>query len=258
MKRAVFNQKGGVGKTSITCNLAAAMAKTGRKTLVIDLDSQCNSSQYLLGTKIVEVSRTIADYFEGTLSNFKLFGDSLAEQVYPTDFACLSVIPAHIGLSDLQPKLESRYKVFKLQQAIDSLLASGKFDEVLIDTPPALNFYSMSALIAADSVVVPFDCDTFSAHALDHVMSIVEEVIADHRPNLKVEGIVVNQFQAQAKLPLEAIKAVRAKGYPVLEPYISNSIAMRESHAAHIPLPFLKPSHKLSKEFDRLVKCLKP
>jgi len=256
MKRAIFNQKGGVGKTSITCNLAASMAKIGRKTLVIDLDSQANSSQYLLGTKIAEVSRTVADFFEGTLSSFKLFSENLAEIVYATDFPNLYVIPAHIGLSELQPKLESRYKVFKLQQAVDALIASDRYDEILIDTPPALNFYSMSALITAERVVVPFDCDAFSAHALDHVMNIVDEVIADHRPNLKVEGIVINHFQAQAKLPNDAIAALKAKGYPILEPYLSTSIAMRESHSAHVPLPFFKPKHKLTLEFERLAKSL--
>ena len=257
MKRAVFNQKGGVGKTSIACNLAAAMAKLGKKTLVIDLDSQANSSQYLLGTRIAEVSKTITEFFESSLSSFKLLSENLSDIVYKTDFPNLYVIPASLGLAELQPKLESRYKIFKLQQAVDALIASDGFQEVLIDTPPALNFYSMSALITADKVVVPFDCDTFSANALEHVMNIVDEVIADHRPNLSVEGIIINHFQSQAKLPTDAISALRAKGYPILEPFLSTSIAMRESHAVNIPLPFLKPKHKLSMEFLKLAKNLR-
>ena len=81
------------------------MAKLGRKTLVIDLDSQANSSQYLLGTKIAEVSKTITDFFEGSLSSFKLFSENLSDIVYKTDFPNLYVIPASLGLAELRVRV---------------------------------------------------------------------------------------------------------------------------------------------------------
>ncbi len=255
MKRAVFNQKGGVGKTSITCNLAAAMAKLGRKTLVVDLDAQANTSKYLLGDRMERVQATIVDFFNSTLS-FRLFQDSLMDTIYETEYPGLFVIPAADALKELQPKLEGRYKIFKLGEAIDVAREKLGFEEVFFDTPPALNFYSMSSLLAADRVLIPFDCDAFSEDAVQQVMTAVDEVSSDHRPDLKVEGVVINHFQAQAKLPKTTIERLIAKGYPVLEPYLTSSVIMRESHSEGTPLPFYKPGHKLTQEFMSLAEQL--
>jgi chromosome partitioning protein len=254
-KRIVFNQKGGVGKTTIACNLASAMAKQGKKTLVIDLDSQSNASHYLLGPSHKEKPKTISDFFESTLS-FKLFKNSLKDCLYPTQFKNLWVIPADRALAELQPKLEGRYKVFKLREAVDELILSDKFDQVFFDTPPALNFYTMSALMAADSVLIPFDCDAFSAEALEQVREVVSDVRADHQPDLAIEGVIINHFQPQAKLPLQAIFEVAAKGFKILKPYLSTSIVVRESHAEHCPVVFFKPGHKLCGEYELLAKTL--
>ncbi|MFW7380395.1 MAG: ParA family protein [Oligoflexus sp.] len=255
MKRTVFNQKGGVGKTSVTCNLAAAMASLGKKVLVVDLDAQANTSKYLLGDKLQAVKSSVADFFASTLS-FRLFQDSLQETIYPTPYDGLYVIPASAELKELQPKLEGRYKIFKLSEAIDAAVERLGFDEVLYDTPPALNFYSMSSLMASDRVLIPFDCDAFSADAIAQVMEAVAEVAADHRPNLSVEGIIINHFQSQARLPLQTIEALREKGLRILEPYLSSSVVMKESHSAAIPLPFFRPTHKLTKDFIGLAQSL--
>jgi chromosome partitioning protein len=255
VKRSVFNQKGGVGKTSITCNLAAAFAKAGKKTLVIDLDAQANATQYLLGTAANQAGRTVADFFEASLS-FKLFKDSLKETVYETAWPNLWIVPADRSLLELQPKLEGRYKIFKLRDAVDAAVQDLGFDEVLFDTPPALNFYSMSALMASDRVLIPFDCDAFSAHALLQVMEVIEEVASDHQPELRAEGVVINHFQAGAKLPAEAIEALMAQGFPVLSPYLSSSVVMRESHGASTPLAFFRPKHKLTAEFAAIAAAL--
>ncbi len=248
MKRVIFNQKGGVGKTSITCNLAAAFAKLGRKVLVVDLDSQCNASQYLLGERFNGLESTVGDFFESLLS-FKLFSDPLKEAVIKTNFENLSLIPGDRALAELQPKLEARYKIFKLRDGINELSKELGFDDVFFDTPPALNFYSMSALMAADRVLIPFDCDAFSHDALKQVMFAIEEVTSDHHPDLLCEGIIVNHYQQQAKLPGEAIQKLESNGFKVLKPYLTTSIVMRESHAAHIPVVNFQPKHKLATEF---------
>ncbi|MCK5889278.1 MAG: ParA family protein [Methylococcales bacterium] len=251
MRRVIFNQKGGVGKSTITCNLAAIDAEKGRKTLVIDLDVQGNSTQYILGKKVTESSKTIAHFFKDSLG-ISLFGgdkSGLDVAVHETPFPNLYVIPSHPELEGLQSRLESRYKIFKLKEALDKLEG---FDAVYIDTPPILNFYSQSALIAAKRCLIPFDCDTFARDALYTLMDSIAEVKADHNDALEIEGIVVNQYQKQANLPRQLVEELIAENLPVLESKISPSVKVRESHSASQPLIHYAPNHKLSDEYRAL------
>jgi len=186
MRRVVFNQKGGVGKSSIVCNLAAASAIEGYRTLVVDLDAQANSTHYLTGLTGNDVPVGIADFFKQTLSSGPAAKKNRA-RVFETAHDNLHIITASIELADLQPKLEAKFKINKLRRLLEELAQD--YDRIYIDTPPALNFYTFSALIAADSVLIPFDCDTFARHALYQVLAQVEELKADHNESLVVEGI---------------------------------------------------------------------
>ena len=121
-----------------------------------------------------------------------------------------------------------------------------------MDTPPVLNFYSQSALIAAQKCLIPFDCDTFAREALYTLMNSVAEVKADHNQGLEIEGIIVNQFQKQANLPRLLVEELIAEGLPVLESMISPSIKVRESHTVSQPLIHYAPTHKLTDEFRAL------
>ena len=156
MRRVVFNQKGGVGKSTIVCNLAAINAESGRSTVVVDLDPQGNSSQYLLGQDWNQEETNIARYFEQTLS-FKLAKDDPAEFCVETPFEELWIMPASMDLHDLQGKLEAKHKIYKLRDALMKL--EEEVDDIFIDTPPAFNFYTLSALIGAQACLIPFDCD---------------------------------------------------------------------------------------------------
>jgi len=251
MRRVIFNQKGGVGKSTITCNLAAISAMEGKRTLVIDLDIQGNATQYLLGQNISDSEKTIAHFFKSCLS-LSLFGGQeggLDNIIHETPFPNLFVLPSHPELEPLQGRLESRYKIFKLKEELDKLEG---FDEIYIDTPPILNFYSQSALIAANKCLIPFDCDTFARKALYTLMQALSEVKADHNQHLEIEGIIVNQFQAQAKLPKQLVDELMAEGLPVLNSKISSSVKVRESHTESKPLVHYAPNHKLTNEFRTL------
>ena len=130
------------------------------------------------------------------------------------------------------------------------------FDRIYIDTPPVLNFYSRSALIAANRCLIPFDCDAFSREALFNLLNSLAEIRADHNPDLEIEGIIVNQFQGRAKLPQQLVDELTAQGQPVLHTKLSSSVKVRESHSVSKPLIHYVPEHKLSQEFRSLHKEL--
>jgi chromosome partitioning protein len=252
MRRVIFNQKGGVGKSTITCNLAAISAAEGKKTLVVDLDIQGNSTHYLLGHKVTDPDASIAHFFKETLS-LNLFGKApnagLNGGIHETPFPNLFVVPSHPELEPLQSRLESRYKIYKLREALDAL---GEFEHIYIDTPPVLNFYSRSALIAARHCLIPFDCDAFSREALYNLLAVIGEIKADHNDALEIEGIIVNQFQGRANLPQQLVNQLISEGHPVLQTKLSPSVKVRESHSESKPLIHYAPEHKLSEEYKAL------
>lgn len=253
MRRVVFNQKGGVGKSSIACNLAAISAFEGFRTLLVDLDAHANATQYLTGLQGNDVPLGIADFFKQTLSP----GPATVKahvNIHETPFNNLFLIAASAELGELQSTLEARYKTQKLSKLLDRL--DEDFERIYIDTPPGLNFYSISALIAADRCLIPFDCDSFSRQAIYAVLQEIEELKADHNEKLEVEGIVVNQYQVRKALPQRLLEELIDEQMPILPVYLMSSVKMRESHQACKPLIYLDPQHKLSRQFEALFDLL--
>jgi len=261
MRRVIFNQKGGVGKSSITCNLAAIAAQLGQRTLVVDLDVQGNSSYYLGVDTYTDKRReamdgTVAELLKQSTGTWFSPAKSAIKFVQETAFDNLFLMPSSPTLELIEKELESRYKIYKLRDALKELDA--EFDQIFIDTPPNFNFYSKSALIASDCVLVPFDCDSFSKQALYNLIGNVIELKQDHNPKLRLEGIVVNQFNSQANLPKKLIDEMRADQLPVLATMLPASVKMKESHSAQKPLIYMAPSHRLSQQFLALYRELEP
>lgn len=249
MRRVVFNQKGGVGKSSIACNLAAVSAAQGYRTLLIDLDAQGNSTHYLTGLTGDAVPLGIADFFKQVLSPGAA-GKKNRVAIQETPYRNLHLITATAELAELQPKLEAKHKINKLRRLLADL--DDEYEHIYVDTPPSLNFYTVSALIASDRCLIPFDCDSFSRQALNGLLAEIDELREDHNEDLAVEGIVVNQFQPRASLPQQMIEEMLAEGLPVLPVQLMSSIRMRESHQACMPLIHFDPRHKLTRQFVQL------
>ncbi len=248
MKWVVFNQKGGVGKSTLCTNLATVGAIEGKKNLLIDLDAQGNSTFYA-NCELPEKALTVADMFKQVSGWF-------ADKTKSTDYihnSChenLSVMPSSSSLSSIERDLETRYKMFKLRDALKSL--ESEFDDIWIDTPPNFNFYTKAALIAADAFIVPVDCDDFSVQAVTRLLDNVMEIKSDHNPDLAFVGVVINQFTSQANYPKALIASLQEMELPLFDTYINSAIKVKESHAEQRPIVLGYPKHKVSKQLTDL------
>ena len=254
MRRVVFNQKGGVGKSSITCNLAAISASRGFRTLVVDLDVQGNASFYLgvdiHASDFISPEATIAHLLRQSASTWFATAQPALSFVRETHFPQLDLLAASPLLNSIAPELEARYKIYKLREILDEL--AGEYDRIFIDTPPNFNFFSKTALIAADRVLIPYDCDSFSKQGLNQLLENLVDLKQDHNPKLIIEVIVINQFNPQARLPVELIEQLKNEQLPVLPTYLASSVKMKESHHERKPLIYFARNHKLTQQYEAL------
>ncbi|VAV87064.1 Chromosome (plasmid) partitioning protein ParA [hydrothermal vent metagenome] len=190
---AIANQKGGVGKTTTTINLAAALAETGHKVLVIDLDPQGNAST---GLGIEPEARELTTY------DLLLEDVPLIDLIQMTGTKNLAIIPATVDLSSADMELLSnKNRSFLLRKALrQKLMQKFGLDYILIDCPPSLNLLTINAMVAADSVLMPLQSEFFALEGLSQLMLTIREVRQTANPDLRLEGVVLTMFDARNNL----------------------------------------------------------
>lgn len=190
---AVVNQKGGVGKTTTTINLAAALAAEGLRVLIVDLDPQGNAST---GLGIESNDREFTTY-ELLLDDIEL-NDVIKATKNPN----LSIVPATVDLSSADIELMANEKrSFLLHDALrQPLMEQYKFDFILIDCPPSLNLLTVNAMVAAHSVLVPLQSEFFALEGLSQLMLTVREVRQTANPGLRIEGVVLTMYDSRNNL----------------------------------------------------------
>ena len=235
------NQKGGVGKTTTAINLGTALAAIGERVLIVDLDPQGNAST---GLGIDRRQRTVSTY------DVMVGAKSLTDIMRPAAVPNLWVAPSTLDLLGVELEIAAqRDRAFRLRQAVRALgtaePAETRFTYVLVDCPPSLNLLTINALAAADSVLVPLQCEFFALEGLSQLLSTVDQVKKTLNPSLSIHGIVLTMFDPRNNLATQVVADVRQfMGDKVYDTIIPRNVRVSEapSHGKPVLLYDLKCS----------------
>ncbi|WP_296763365.1 AAA family ATPase [Sediminimonas sp.] len=243
---AIANQKGGVGKTTTTINLGAALVALGRKVLIVDLDPQGNASTGL------GVEPSARDY---TTYDLLLDDVGLGEVIKPTATDRLMIVPATIDLSSADIELVSNEKrSYLLHDALrQSAMDAYAFDYVLIDCPPSLSLLTVNAMVAAHSVLIPLQSEFFALEGLSQLLLTIREVRQSANPDLRIEGVLLTMYDARNNLSQQVESDARDNlGDLVCKTVIPRNVRVSEAPSYAQPVLDYDPASKGAKAYMAL------
>jgi chromosome partitioning protein len=221
----IANQKGGVGKTTTAINLGTALAAIGQHVLIVDLDPQGNAST---GLGIERKSRRTSTY------DVLTGAAPMRDAVLPTAVPQLYIAPSTLDLSGLELEIgQQRDRAFRLRNALRQLNTGARpydFTYVLVDCPPSLNLLTVNAMAAADSILVPLQCEFFALEGLSQLLKTVEQVRTTLNPTLSIHGIVLTMYDSRNNLSNQVVADVRQfMGNKVYETIIPRNVRISEA-----------------------------
>ena len=240
---SIANQKGGVGKTTTAINLAAALAMRGKRTLLVDMDPQCNSSMSYLDIRALD--RSLYD----VMSDDHL---ALADVIVQTTVANLAVAPARIALAKLEGKLVGEMDAhFRLKDRLEPVRAA--YDVIVIDCPPTLGLLTVNALVASTHLLVPIQSSYFALEGTDDLLETVEKVRARANPDLRVIGVLITMHDRRTAIGRDIRNQIRTVfGELVFTTVISKSVRLEESPAYKESIFTFAPDSTGAAEYYRL------
>ncbi len=240
---AIANQKGGVGKTTTTINLSAALAEKGYKVLTVDCDPQGNTSSGL-GIDKNEIDLTLYDLLTGQCYVEELLTKTVLEN--------LLVLPSNINLAGAEIELIGVDKrEFVLKKVIDNL--KFLYDYVIIDCPPSLSLLTLNALTAADSVLVPIQCEYYALEGVTQLMHTISLVQNKLNPSLKIEGVVFTMYDSRTNLSAQVVDEVKSYlGKYVYKTVVPRNVRLSEAPSHGLPINLYDPKSKGADSYNDL------
>lgn len=233
---AIFNQKGGVGKTTTNINLGACLAMKGKKVLLLDIDPQGNTTSGLgISKKDLEFSS-----YELLIDE----GFDPRKAIYKTVVNGLDIIPASVDLAGAEIELISiNGREKKLKEALD--VVKVYYDFVLVDCPPSLSLLTINALTAVDSVLVPIQCEFYALEGVSQLLSTIELVRKSFNPDLEIQGVLLSMFDGRANLSIQVAEEVkRFFGDKLYSSVIPRNIRLAEAPSYGLPITEYDPKSK--------------